>query len=87
MSDIKRYDFLTESKGDNVVNHRVVERIGGAYVHYDDVEPLLDELERLRAGVDKFHLAYDNSDPPQLWVWRGEPGDETAEPWQRVIVE
>ena len=29
-------------------------------------------------------LAEDNSEPTQLWVWRGKPGDETAEPWQRV---
>lgn len=31
-----------------------------------------------------FFLAMDNSNPPQLWVWKGVPGDEAAEPWQRV---
>ena len=35
--------------------------------------------------VGGFFLAYDNSDPAQLWVWRGDPADESAEPWQQVI--
>ena len=34
--------------------------------------------------IGGFFLAYDNSEPPQLWVWKGEVGDESAEPWQRV---
>jgi hypothetical protein len=49
-----------------------------------------EEIERLEGLIrwrddHGFFLAYDNSDPPQLWVWRGEPEDETAEPWQRVL--
>ena len=36
-------------------------------------------------GHTGFFLEWDNSEPPQLWVWRGEPGDEAAEPWQRVV--
>lgn len=36
------------------------------------------------AATKQFWLGWDNSEPPQLWVWRGEP-DESAEPWQRVI--
>lgn len=31
-----------------------------------------------------FFVAFDNSDPQQLWVWRGQYGDESAEPWQPV---
>lgn len=26
----------------------------------------------------------DNNDPPQLWAWAGEPGDESAEPLFRL---
>lgn len=29
-------------------------------------------------------VAWDNSDPPQLWAWAGEYGDETAEPLFRL---
>ena len=29
-------------------------------------------------------VGIDNSDPPQLWLWVGDPGDETAEPWMRL---
>lgn len=31
-------------------------------------------------SVGGFFLAFDNSNPPQLWVWRGAK-DESAEPW------
>lgn len=27
---------------------------------------------------------WDNSDPPQWWLWAGEPGDESAEPLRRL---
>ena len=36
------------------------------------------------AVVNGFYIGWDNSDKPQLWVWRGEP-DESAEPWQRIV--
>ena len=34
--------------------------------------------------INGFFIGWDNSDKPQLWVWRGEP-DESAEPWQRIV--
>lgn len=42
------------------------------------------DTERFSTVVAGFFLAWDNSDPPRLWVWRGEPGDETSEPWVMV---
>jgi hypothetical protein len=44
-------------------------------------QAIIDARTAASAGC---FLAYDNSDPPQLWVWRGEPGDESSEPWQPV---
>lgn len=41
--------------------------------------------DRIRLDDCGHFLAFDNSDPPQLWVWRGDIGDEAAEPWQRVV--
>jgi hypothetical protein len=42
--------------------------------------------DRIRIDDSGFFLAFDNSEPPQLWVWRGDIGDQAAEPWQRVVV-
>lgn len=36
------------------------------------------------AAIKQFFLGWDNSEPAQLWVWRGDP-DESAEPWQRIV--
>lgn len=51
------------------------------------VPPLDDIVEsltrRMEPAVDGYFLGLDNSDPPQLWVWRGD-GD-AAEPWHRVV--
>lgn len=50
-----------------------------------EIPPELKDVGRidLHEVVDGFFLAYDNSEPRQLWVWKGER-DETAEPWSRV---
>lgn len=32
-------------------------------------------------------IELDNSDPPQLWAWAGEPGDESSEPLFRLPSE
>ena len=45
---------------------------------------VLEWLRRQSITCHGFFLAHDNSDPPQLWVWRGQPGDEAAEPLVRV---
>ena len=50
----------------------------------DSEKPPKQLLEASVHCVDGFFLAHDNSDPPQLWVWRGQPGDEAAEPLVRV---
>lgn len=34
--------------------------------------------------VGGFFLGWDNSEPPRLWVWKGDPGDETAEAWIQI---
>lgn len=47
----------------------------------EQAQACLTEMNLIFKGC---FLADDNSNPPQLWVWRGEPGDETAEAWQRV---
>jgi hypothetical protein len=46
----------------------------------------VQQVVRQQIMLDKsgFFLAFDNSEPPQLWVFRGDPTDECAEPWQRV---
>lgn len=38
------------------------------------------------AAIEDYWLGYDNSTPPQLWVWRGDR-DESAEPWLRIKTE
>lgn len=50
-------------------------------LHLDNEE--LRKQNRAKA-TEGFFIAYDNSVPPQLLVWRGEVGDETAEPWQKI---
>lgn len=52
-------------------------------LHLDNQE-LREQKETQAKVLEGFFLACDNSEPPQLWVWRGEPGDETAEPWQKI---
>lgn len=34
--------------------------------------------------TDVDFVAWDNSDPPQLWAWSGEYGDESSEPLFRL---
>lgn len=48
------------------------------------LELLEPEWESLPESTGGFFVGWDSSEPPQLWVWRGEPGDETAEAWQKV---
>ncbi len=48
------------------------------------LEVLGPEWESLPESTGGFFVGWDNSEPPQLWVWRGEPGDETAEAWQKI---
>ena len=48
------------------------------------LELLEPEWESLPESTGGFFVGWDNSEPPQLWVWRGEPGDETAEAWQKI---
>lgn len=55
-----------------------------ALVQLADAVREVDEIPE-PAAIKQFWLGWDNSEPPQLWVWRGER-DESAEPWQRVIV-
>lgn len=46
-----------------------------------------NESSSRSSAFSGFFLGWDNSEPPQLWVWKGEPGDETAEPWQKIQSE
>lgn len=50
-------------------------------------EQLTAELDRLKSiiGAADF-LAFDNSNPPQLWAWAG-PQDESAEPLHRITAK
>lgn len=45
----------------------------------DDPQMLHDPLV-----INRFFIGWDNSKPPQLWVFRGDH-DESAEPWMRVV--
>jgi hypothetical protein len=49
----------------------------------ESISDQIDDAVKL-GSCSGFFLGWDNSEPPQFWVWRGEPGDETAEAWQRV---
>lgn len=81
LQDEADVDELCREHASRVLPHRDV---------YGDSEytPSLDDIvrsltRRIEPSVDGYCLGLDNSDPPQLWVWRGD-GD-AAEPWQRVI--
>lgn len=52
--------------------------------HYEQTKAMRKKQESRASAFAGFFLGWDNSEPPQLWVWRGEPGDETAEAWQKV---
>jgi hypothetical protein len=52
--------------------------------HYEQANAMRKKQESRASAFAGFFLGWDNSEPPQLWVWLGEPGDETAEAWQRV---
>ena len=44
---------------------------------------VIDAMASLEMWEEVNHIGYDNSDPPQLWAWRG-AHDESAEPWFRI---
>lgn len=52
--------------------------------HYEQVRAMRKKQESRASAFAGFFLGWDNNEPPRLWVWRGEPGDETAEAWQKV---
>ena len=68
--ELKRYMVV-----DGVYGAEMIEHATGDWCDFDEVQHL---------SQHGFFLARDNNDPQQLWVWKGVPGDETAEPWMRV---
>lgn len=48
-------------------------------------EPVSEWVVRVEPTLDGWDfIGFDNSDPPQLWTWRGEEGDESAEAWEHL---
>lgn len=60
------------------------ENCDAADKHFEQARAMRKKQESRASAFAGFFLGWDNSEPPQLWVWRGEPGDETAEAWQKI---